>query len=136
MPSNLKYTTAARDGQLSDLNTRVGASCHIRLYDGTQPANANTAITTQVLLVEWTGNAGGFGSVSGGVLTANAVANVNAVATGTATWFRITTSGGTAVIDGNAGLAGATPDMVLTSTSIVSGVAQAFNSLAITGGNA
>jgi hypothetical protein len=134
MAANLKYSLAARNGQLSDLNTRIGTSCRIRLYDGTQPATPDTAIGSQVLLVEWTGNAAGFGSVASGVLTASAVSSVNAGATGTATWFRITTSGGTAVIDGSAGTTDS--DMILTSAAISSGVSQAFNSLAITGGNA
>lgn len=134
MPLNLKYSLANRNGQLTDMNTRIGANAQIRLYDGTQPAGPDTAITTQVLLVQWTGNAGGFGSVAANVLTASAVANVNASASGTATWFRILTSGGVAVVDGSAGVA--TSDMILTSASIVSGVSQAFNSAAITGGNA
>ena len=134
MPANLKYSLAARNGQLTDLNTRIGASCRIALYDGSQPAGPDTAIGAQVKLVEWTGNAGGFGSVASNVLTAAAVANVNAIASGTATWFRISTSGGVAVVDGSAGVSAS--DMILTSAGIVSGVAQAFNSLTITGGNA
>ena len=134
MALNLKYSVAARNGQLTDLNTRVGISCKISLYDGVQPAGPDTAISTQVLLVQWTGNVTAFGSVATNVLTAGAVANVNAVASGTATWFRITTSGAVAVIDGSAGTSAS--DMILTSAGIVSGVAQAFNSLTITGGNA
>lgn len=134
MPLNMKYSLAARNGQLTDLNTRIGTSCKIALYDGAQPAGPDTAVTTQVKLAEWTGNVGGFGSVAANVLTAAAVANVNAVASGTAAWFRITTSAAVAVIDGTAGTA--TSDMILTTTAIVSGAAQAFSSLTITGGNA
>lgn len=134
MPLNLKYSVGAINNQLTQLNTDIGASAQIRLYDGAQPAGPGTAVTSQVLLAQWTGNAGGFGSVSAGVLTAAAVANVNASAGGTAAWFRILTTGGTAVIDGSAGTA--TSDMILTTTTIVSGSAQAFTSMTITGGNA
>ena len=134
MPLNLKYSVGTINNQLTQLNTDIGISAQIRLYDGTQPAGPGTAITTQVLLAQWTGNVAGFGSVAAGVLTAAAVANVNASASGTASWFRILTTGGTAVIDGSAGTA--TSDMILTTTTIVSGGAQAFTSMTITGGNA
>lgn len=134
MPANLKYSVAARNNQLTSLNTDIGASCKIALYDGAQPAGPGTAITSQVKLVEWTGNAGGFGAVSAGALTASAVATVNAIANGTATWFRISTSGGAAVVDGSAGTSAS--DMILTSAAIVSGSAQQFSSMVITGGNA
>jgi len=134
MPLNLKYSVATRDSQLTSLNTDIGTSCKIRLYDGAQPAGPGTAITTQVLLAEWTGNAGGFGSVAAGVLTSAAVANTTGLAAGTASWFRIVTSGGTAVVDGSAGTA--TSDMILNTTTVSIGLTCQFTSLAITGGNA
>jgi hypothetical protein len=134
MPTDLKYSNSVKNARMSALNTAIGASCKIQLYDGAKPAGPDTAITTQTKLAEWTGNAGGFGSVAGNVLTASAVASVTALANGTATWFRVTTSGGSAVFDGNAGLSGSTPDMVLSSTSITSGQTCTFNSLSITAG--
>lgn len=136
MPSNVKLSTAARDGRAGDLNTRIGANALIRIYDGTQPAGPGTAITTQNLLATFTGNASGFGSVSGGVLTASAVASTTASASGTATWFRILTSGGTAVIDGTAGLAADADDMTLTANPLTSGQTINFTSLTLTEGGA
>jgi hypothetical protein len=136
MPSNLKLSTAARDGRASDLNTRIGASALIRIYDGTQPAGPGTAVTTQTLLATFTGNAAGFGTVSGGVLTASAVASTTAAASGAATWFRILTSGGTAVIDGTAGLAADGDDMTLTANPLTSGQTINFTSLTLTEGGA
>jgi hypothetical protein len=136
MPSNVKISSAARNSRIGSLNTSIGASALIRLYDGTQPAGPGTAITTQVLLAEWTGNAGGFGTATGGVLTASAVASVTAVASGTAAWFRILTSGAVAVIDGSAGVAASTPDMVLSNATIGSGNTATFVSLTFTDGNA
>lgn len=136
MPSNIKLSTAARDGRASDLNTRIGANALIRIYDGAQPAGPGTAVTTQTLLATFTGNASGFGTVSGGVLTAAAVASVTAAASSTATWFRILTSGGTAVMDGTAGLAATTPDMTLTANPITAGQTVNFTSLTLTEGGA
>jgi hypothetical protein len=69
------------------------------------------------------------------VLTLNAItSDSSANATGTATWFRIVTSGGTHVIDGNVGTSGS--DLNLSTTSIVSGASVSITSFTITGGNA
>lgn len=67
----LRYSTTTRNNQLTQLNTDIGASCIIRAYTGAQPADVATAVTGS-LLFEVTGNAGGFGTVSAGVLTAAA----------------------------------------------------------------
>jgi hypothetical protein len=80
----------------------------LRLYDGVQPANSDTAITTQVLLAELTFGATAFGSASGGVITANAITAGTANTGGPLTWFRAFKSDGTtAITDGTAGRSGA-----------------------------
>ena len=89
----------------------------IKLYSGTQPANANTAISSQTLLVSLS-IAGSFGTDSNGTITIGSVTSGTAVATGTASFFRIFKSDGTTVVmDGSVGTASA--DMILNSTSIV-----------------
>jgi hypothetical protein len=94
---------------------------YLRIYDGTQPANANTAVSTQTLLAELRYNATAFGAASNGVATANAfTADSSANATGTASWFRaLASDGSTVVLDGSVGTSSA--DLVLSTTSIVSG---------------
>lgn len=94
---------------------------YVRIYDGTQPATADTAITTQVLLAELRWNATAFGAASNGVATANAItADASANATGTAAWFRALKADGTSVIgDGSVGTSGA--DLNLDSVSITVG---------------
>jgi hypothetical protein len=94
---------------------------YLRIYDGSQPANADTAVTTQTLLAELRWNATAFGAASNGVATANSLtADTSADATGTASWFRALKSDGTtAVFDGSVGTASA--DLILNSTSIVAG---------------
>jgi hypothetical protein len=128
----LGYVAALRNAQLDQITSQVGASGLLRIYDGTRPATGGTATT---LLAELTCNATFAPSASGGVLTLNAItSDSSANATGTATWFRITTSGGTAIIDGNVSTSGS--DLNLNTTSIVSGAAVSVTSFTITAGNA
>ena len=69
------------------------------------------------------------------MLTLNAItSDTSADATGTATWFRIVTSGGTFVVDGNVGTSGS--DLNLNTTSIVAAATVAVSSFTITEGNA
>ena len=116
MASNLKYSNGTRNAQQQGLITYAGSGSIIKIYQGTQPANANTAISTQTLLVSLT-ISGGFGTDSNGTLTLGTVTDGTAVATGTAEFFRITKSDGTTVImDGSVGTSGA--DLNLNNTSI------------------
>ena len=119
MASNLKYSNGTRDAQQTGLITYAGSGSIIRLYDGTQPTNANTAISTQVLLVSLT-ISGAFGTDSNGTITLGSVTNGTAVASSTATFFRIVKSDGTTVVmDGSVGTSGA--DLNLNTTTIASG---------------
>jgi hypothetical protein len=118
MPSNLKYSNGTRNAQQQGLITYAGTGSIIRLYDGSQPANANTAISTQTLLVSLT-IAGGFGTDSNGTITLGAVTSGTAVASGTASFFRIVKSDGTTVVmDGSVGTSGS--DLNLNTTTVAS----------------
>jgi hypothetical protein len=127
----LSYSTTVRDNRLTQIVTAAGTGAFIRIYDGARPATGGAATT---LLAELT-VAGAFGSVSSQVLTVGAVtSDASANATGTGTWFRVVTSGGTFVLDGNVGTSGS--DLNLNSTSIGIGVIVAVSSFTITAGNA
>jgi hypothetical protein len=91
---------------------------YVRIYDGAQPANADTAITTQTLLAELRFGTPAFAAAVAGVATANAItADTDANATGTAAWFRaLKSDGASAVLDGSVGTASA--DLILNSTAI------------------
>lgn len=131
----IKLSTTCRNAMLDGITSTVGASGLLRIYDGSQPAGPGTAVSTQVLLAELTCNATFAPAASSGVLTLNSITqDSSANATGTASWFRITTSGGTAVIDGSVSTSGA--DMNLNSTSIVSGGTVSITSATLTAGNA
>jgi hypothetical protein len=108
-------------------NAEVDAACALantgwlRIYDGTQPANADTAVSTQNILAELRFSATAFGASVAGVATANAItADSSANTTGTATWFRVFKSDGTTALwDGSVGTAAA--NLVLDNVSIVIG---------------
>jgi hypothetical protein len=124
MASNLKYSTALKNAQQNAITSTVGASAVLNLYSGAQPASPDTAIGAQVLLASLTCNATFAPAASGGVLTLNSISNGTGTAgagAGTAaTWYRLTTSGGTAHVDGTVGTASA--DLIMVgSTSIATG---------------
>lgn len=102
------------------------------IYDGTQPATADTAITSQVKLAHLTFGATAFGAAVAGVATANAIgSDASADATGTATWFRAYKSNGTSpVFDGSVGTSGC--DLTLSSVSIVTGGAVSITGFTYT----
>jgi hypothetical protein len=119
MASNLNYSNGTRNAQQQGLITYAGTGALLRIYNGTQPTNANTAISTQTLIVTLT-IAGGFGTDSNGTLTLGTVTDGTAVATSTAEFFRIVKSDGTTVVmDGSVSTSGA--DLNLNDTSIASG---------------
>lgn len=93
-------------------------SGYLRLYSGTQPATADTAIGAQVLLAELRFAADAFPAASGGVLTANAIVSDSAAnATGTAAWFSALQSDGTTVVlMGSVGTADA--NLIIAATAI------------------
>lgn len=130
----LALNATLRNNMLDEITARAGTSARIRIYSGTRPATGGTETT---VLAELTGNASAFAAAaSGGVLTLNAItADSSANATGTATWFRIDSSGGTNhVLDGDVGTSGS--DLNLNSTSIVSGGSVSISSFTITAPNA
>jgi hypothetical protein len=137
MASNLKYSVSLKNGQQDAITTKLGASAKLDIYSGTQPTNPDTAIGAQVLLASLTCNATFAPAASGGVLTLNAISNGTGTAgagAGTvATWFRITTSGAVAHIDGTVGTTGA--DLNLNSTTISTGVTVSVTSFTLTNGN-
>lgn len=119
MASDLKFSTTLANARADAITSTVGASALLNIYDGTKPAGPGTAITTQVLLAQLTCNATFAPAASGRVLTLNSITqDASSNNTGTASWFRLTTSGGTAHVDGTVG-SGGTFDLVVATTSVV-----------------
>lgn len=127
----LGFVTTLRNSRLDQITSAIGNAGLLRIYDGTRPSTGGTATT---LLAELTGGTPFAPSAASGVLTANSItADASANATGVATWHRWTTSGGTAVIDGNCGTSGS--DLNLTTTSINITQPVSVTSYVITEGN-
>lgn len=128
----LGYNVTLRNNQLDEITALAGGSALLRIYSGTRPATGGTATT---LLAELTCNATFAAGAAAGVLTLNAITgDTSANATGTASWFRIVSSGATHVLDGDVGTSGS--DMNLNSVSIVAGGTVDITSFTITAGNA
>ena len=131
----LKFSTSLRNSRADAIATAVGNAGVLRIYDGTRPASVATAVTTQVLLAELTCGSPLAPAASGGVLTANSITqDASANNSGTATWFRLFTSGGTAVVDGDVGTSGS--DLNLNTVTIVAGGPVSVTSAVFTEGGA
>lgn len=137
MASNLKFSASLKNAQQDAITSKLGASALLNIYSGVQPANPDTAITSQVLLATLTCNATFAPAASNGVLTLNSIANGTGTAgagTGTnATWYRLTTSGGVAHIDGSVGTSGA--DLNLNNVNIAQGQTVSVTSSTYTNNN-
>jgi len=117
---------AAADAVVDLLNTGK-----LQIYDGAQPATADTAVDAQTLLAELTFGNPAFGNASAGVATANAItADSSANATGTAAWFRVLQSDDTKMFDGSVGTSGC--DLNLNSVEIQSGAEVSVSSFTYT----
>lgn len=128
----------ANDVRLSDAcaNAAVNAivdllnSGKILIYDGTRPATADDAVSTQTLLAQLTFGNPAFGDAADGVATANAItADSSANAIGTATWFRVVTSSDGKMFDGTVGTSGC--DLNLNTVSIVEGAEVSCSSFTV-----
>jgi len=129
MANNLKLSNEAVNAEADALSVLLDNG-YLRIYDGTQPANADTAISTQTLLAELRFNADAAPSAVAGVLTFNAITqDSNANNTGTASWFRaLKSDGSTVLFDGTVGTSGS--DINLTGTvSIVAGAIVGVSSI-------
>lgn len=132
MASNIKILASTRNAMLDPITTAVGNAGLLKIYDGSQPAGPATAIGAQVLLGTLTCATPFAAGAAAGVLTAGAITQDSAAdATGTATWYRLCTSGGTAIIDGSVGTSGA--DLNLNTVSIVIGGPISVSSFTYTG---
>jgi hypothetical protein len=131
MAANPKFSDLCVNGEADFIGVALDSG-FIRIYDGSQPANADTAVGAQVLLAELTFGADAFPAASAGVLTANAITqDSSANATGTASWARLLKSNGTSVImDGTVGTASA--NVVINSVAISAGAVVSCSSLTIT----
>lgn len=138
MAADFIITNAVAKAMLDtfDDQANAGTAAVINIYDGTVPADADTAITTQNLLAQLPMSATAFGAAAdanpNATITADTITDdSSANATGTASFFRVLTQdAGTVICQGTVGTASA--DLVLNTVSITSGSTVSITSFVIT----
>lgn len=128
----VRLSSALATALADQIDSTLGNAGLIKIYTGSQPATADTAISGPTLLATFTLGSPGFGNAASGVITLNGTPlTVAASATGTAGFFRMWKSDGTtAILDGSVGTSG--NQINLNTTSITSGVNVTITSGTIT----
>lgn len=136
MANNPKFTNLAVNTE-ADAMAALFNGGKLRIYDGAQPTDADTALGAQVLLADLTFGATAFAAASAGSKTANSITqDSSANASSTATWATMQASGvafsgsNARVMDMSVGTSGA--NLNLNSVAISSGAAVSCSSLTIT----
>lgn len=131
MALNPKTSIASRNLALNAAFDVLNGGGFLRIYDGTQPTDADTALGAQVKLAELTLASTAFAAASSASKAAGAIgADASADATGTASWATLVKSDGvTRVMDMSVGTAGA--NLNLNSVAISAGANVSVSSLSI-----
>lgn len=109
--------SAGADAIFALLNTG-----YIRVYDGTRPANVNTALSGNTLLAEARFQSTAFPASTNGVAVANGITATSVLATGGPTFYRLLKSDGTtAISDGDVGLSGSDMNIPVGSPTLTTG---------------
>lgn len=135
----LQYSTTVRNAQLDALETAVGTSAVLKIYDLTAgaPANCAAAITGTVLATmtlpsDWMAAAN-----SGSKAMSGTWQDASADAAGTADFWRLFASDGTTChAQGTVTATGGGGDLTLDNTSIASAQSVTVSSFTISAGNA
>lgn len=137
MALSLQFSTAVRNAMLDTIESTIGTSAILKIWSGTMPANCAAAdagdgavLATINLASDWMSAA----SSGAKALSGLPVSDTSADNTGTASHFRIYDSGGTVCgVQGTVGTG--THDLVVDSTSFVSGQTFQITAFTITAGN-
>jgi len=131
----MAHNVSLAEATANEIADAVAALCDggsIQIYDGTQPADPDTAVTTQTLLATCTFGSPAFLAAVAGVATAHAITqDASADVTGTAAWFRVLGAGSAPVMDGTVGV-GVNFDCNVPTTAVTAGAAFAIDSMTIT----
>lgn len=127
----LQFSTVLRNNMLDQIEATSGTSSKIQIYSGTVPASCATA-PSGTLLVEYALASDWAAAATSGSKTLNNLPlTANAVAAGTAGYFRIVDSAGTTChMQGTVGQG--TGDLSLDNTNIASGQSVQITSWTIT----
>lgn len=131
----LAYSLLTRQNKMDEITTEVDSGAgagYIEIYSGTRPV---TGGADGGLLATLTMTDPSFAVANGSaVIIANPIADETAAAAGTASWFRVKTSTGTTVIDGDVTAGGG--DLSLNTLTIALNATVSVTQFEITAGNA
>jgi hypothetical protein len=132
----LQLSVAARNSRLDAIETAIGTSAILRIYDLTAGAPANCAASiTGTILAEMTLPSDWMAAASSGSKAMSGTwQDTSANAAGTADFFRIYDSGGTTCH--MQGVVGAGQDMTLDNYVLASGQSVSITTFTLTDGNA
>jgi hypothetical protein len=123
--ANFRIATASRNAMLDTLSDMLDAGAGagtIKIYSGTQPANANAALSGNTLLATLTLSDPSAPGAASGTLTLSAITQDSAAdATGTASFARIADSDNNVVFDCDVTATGGGGTIELNTVSIVTG---------------
>lgn len=115
----ITVTVAVANSMAAAAATAIGSGGSIDIRSGTKPATPETTASGTLLCT--VPISGSFTATTGTITAADPAAAAPA-ASGTAGYFRLKTSGGTAIFDGTVTATGGGGDMTLGSTTISTGV--------------
>lgn len=130
----LRLSTATRNTRGNAISTAIDAGAGagtLAIYSGSIPTSPASP-PNGTLLVTFTLADPVAGAAVNGVVTWNAIAATNVATSGTAGWFRVADSNGTAIFDGTVTATGAGGDLQLDSTALVSGRLISIDSVVLT----
>lgn len=129
----IQYSVAVNNARLDSIETTVSTSAKLRIYTGSVPANC-AAAATGTLLVEMTLPSDWMAAASSASKAKSGTWSGTGAAAGTAGYFRITDSAGTAVgMQGTCGIG--TGDLQLDNTSIAVSQTVTVNTFTINAAN-
>lgn len=135
---SLQQSVAVRNARLDAIESTIGASALLRIYDGAVPADCAAGIGGSNLLVAMALPADWMNAASGGSKTKSGTwEDTSADNTGTASYFRIYDNGFTDChMQGTVTATGGGGDLQLNTVSIVGGQTVSITGFTITAGNA
>lgn len=137
---SVSYSVTVKNARLDAIETTISTTPQLRLYNGTLPANADAALSSNTLLAQGTLPSDWMSAASSGVKAKTgtwSLTGQSGAGSGTAaTFFRIYDSAGTTChMQGSVSAVSGGGDMTLDNNSIANAQAVTVNTFSITSAN-
>lgn len=130
MSNVLGFATSRKTSRAELLATWLAGGT-VKIYDGTRPTNADTALGSQNLLVEFT-MPNPAGSVTNGVFTAGAISASMVGTAGTAAWARVIDASAATICDVDVGVTSSGSVIEIDNVVLASGANCTMTSFVLT----